>query len=63
MEDAPDTLPAELPRLIEFGRDDRGRLVCPDCGGGLFMPEGSVYQCRVCEARFVDAEDGEEARA
>lgn len=64
MNDNLETLKAELPRAIVFGRDERGRLVCPHCGGGIFMPEGTVYQCRVCEARFVECQDGEEgARA
>lgn len=53
--------PADAERQHELHRDDRGRLLCPVCGGGLYMPGAYLHRCRVCEAQFVEIEEETEA--
>lgn len=52
------------PRVYRVERDDKGRLLCPACGGSTFQNftrEGKRihwhHQCRVCEARFEEVNE------
>jgi tRNA(Ile2) C34 agmatinyltransferase TiaS len=48
------------PRVRSVDRDEKGRWLCPECGGGLYMTGAARHRCRVCEAEFVEVEEAHE---